>query len=183
MDAGSGGLLDHARGCNQPGVFCPGFISLRPARTAVPVPATDPAAGISPPVPLDDRFPGRIDPGAPDAPPSPNRSGRSARMADCQPGLGANLLAGVNPDLYGGGCVNAIRLFGVYLRINVLGELAYRVNFYLQLFQSVVELATALAGLAVVFSFTSSLHGWSSNEMLVLIRVYFIAGAALRPWY
>ncbi len=75
--------------------------------------------------------------------------------------------------------MNAIRLFGVYLRINVLGELAYRVNFYLQLFQSVVELATALAGLAVVFSFTSSLHGWSSNEMLVLIGVYFMAGGLI----
>jgi ABC-2 type transport system permease protein len=75
--------------------------------------------------------------------------------------------------------MNYIRLFAVYVRINLLGELAYRVNFYVQLFQSLVELATALAGLAVIFSYTDSLRGWTPDEMLVLVGVYFMAGGMI----
>ncbi len=75
--------------------------------------------------------------------------------------------------------MNHLRLFAVYVRINVLGELAYRVNFYVQLFQSLMELATALAGLAVIFSYTSSLHGWTPDDMLALVGVYFIAGGMI----
>ncbi len=75
--------------------------------------------------------------------------------------------------------MNQLRLFGVYVRINVLGEMAYRVNFYVQLFQSLVELATALAGLAVIFTYTDSLRGWTPDEMLALVGVYFIAGGVI----
>ncbi len=75
--------------------------------------------------------------------------------------------------------MNYLRLFGVYVRVNVLGELAYRVNFYIQLFQTLVELATALAGLAVIFTYTDSLHGWTPDEMLALVGVYFMAGGLI----
>ncbi len=75
--------------------------------------------------------------------------------------------------------MNQLRLFGVYFRINVLGEVAYRVNFYVQLFQSLLELATALAGLAVVFTYTGDLRGWTPDEMLALVGVYFMAGGAI----
>jgi ABC-2 type transport system permease protein len=75
--------------------------------------------------------------------------------------------------------MNQLRVFGVYLRINVLGEAAYRVNFYVQLFQSSVELATALAGLAVIFSYTGDLRGWTPDEMLALVGVYFMAGGVI----
>jgi ABC-2 type transport system permease protein len=75
--------------------------------------------------------------------------------------------------------MNYLRLFGVYFRLSVMGELAYRVNFYVQLFQSLVELATALTGLAVIFSYTTVLAGWTSNEMLALVGVYFITGGLI----
>jgi ABC-2 type transport system permease protein len=75
--------------------------------------------------------------------------------------------------------MNYLRLFGVYFRVSVMGELAYRVNFYVQLFQSLVELATALTGLAVIFSFTDNLGGWQPNEMLALVGVYFITGGMI----
>ncbi len=75
--------------------------------------------------------------------------------------------------------MNQLRLFGIYLRINVLGEAAYRVNFYVQLFQSFVELATALAGLAVIFSYTGDLRGWTPDEMLALVGVYFMVGGLI----
>ena len=75
--------------------------------------------------------------------------------------------------------MNYLRLFIVYFRLSVMGELAYRVNFYVQLFQSLVELATALTGLAVIFSYTQNLAGWSPNEMLALVGVYFITGGLI----
>ena len=88
-------------------------------------------------------------------------------------------MAGGYPYLLGGGRMNYLRLFAVYFRLSVMGELAYRVNFYVQLFQSLMELATALTGLAVIFSYTSSLAGWTANEMLALVGVYFITGGLI----
>ena len=50
--------------------------------------------------------------------------------------------------------MNTLRLLAVFFRVSVLNETAYRVNFFLQFFQSLLELGTALAGLAVIFSYT-----------------------------
>ena len=72
-----------------------------------------------------------------------------------------------------------LRLFLAFLRVSVLGELAYRVNFFVQLFQSLVELATALAGLAVVFAYTQTLAGWRPDELLALVGVYFLVGGVI----
>ena len=76
--------------------------------------------------------------------------------------------------------MNTLRLLAVFFRISVLNETAYRVNFFLQLFQSLLELGTALAGLAVIFAYTSNLGGWSPNEMLALVGVYFLVGGIIR---
>jgi ABC-2 type transport system permease protein len=72
-----------------------------------------------------------------------------------------------------------LRLFGVFFRISVLGELAYRANFFVQLFQSLLELVTSLAGLAVIFSHTNTLGGWRPDEVLALIGVYFLVGGMI----
>ena len=75
--------------------------------------------------------------------------------------------------------MNTLRLMYVFFRVSVLTETAYRVNFFIQLFQSLLELGTALAGLAVIFSYTSSLGGWSPDEMLALVGVYFLVGGII----
>ncbi len=72
-----------------------------------------------------------------------------------------------------------VRLFMAFLRVSVLGELAYRTNFFVQLFQSVVELGTALLGLAVVFSHTETLGGWRPDDVLALIGVFFLVGGVI----
>jgi len=72
------------------------------------------------------------------------------------------------------------RLFIAFLRIGIMNELAYRANFFVQLFESVLELGTALAGLAVVFSHTDTLGGWLPNEVLALVGVYFLVGGSIR---
>lgn len=55
--------------------------------------------------------------------------------------------------------MQALRLIGVFLRLGVLNTLSYRANLFIQLFQPVLELSVALAGLAVVFAQTDELGG------------------------
>ncbi len=73
-----------------------------------------------------------------------------------------------------------LRLFFVFFRASALGELAYRSNFFMQLFESILDLGTALAGLAVVFSHTDSLGGWKPDELLALVGVFFLVGGTIR---
>jgi ABC-2 type transport system permease protein len=75
--------------------------------------------------------------------------------------------------------MHTLRLIYIYFRVSVLNETAYRVNFFIQLFQSLLELGTALAGLAVIFSYTTSLGGWQPDEMLALVGVYFLVGGLI----
>jgi len=75
--------------------------------------------------------------------------------------------------------MNTLRLLYIFFRVSLLNETAYRVNFFVQLFQSLLELVTALAGLAVVFSYTNALGGWHPDEMLALVGVYFLIGGVI----
>ncbi len=73
-----------------------------------------------------------------------------------------------------------LRLFFIFFRVGVLGELSYRSNFVMHLIESVMELGTALAGLAVVFSYTETLGGWRPDEIVALVGVYFLVSGAIR---
>lgn len=72
--------------------------------------------------------------------------------------------------------MNFLRLFVSFFWVSFMGEVAYRVNFFVQLFQSVLSLGVSLAGLAVIFTYTDSLGGWSPEEILALVGVYFLVG-------
>jgi ABC-2 type transport system permease protein len=73
-----------------------------------------------------------------------------------------------------------LRLIWTFFRVGVMGELAYRANFFIQLFESLLELGTAFAGLAVIFSYTSTLGGWTPDQVLALVGVFFLVGGAIR---
>ena len=73
-----------------------------------------------------------------------------------------------------------LRLFGLFFRIGVMGELAYRVNFFVHLFVSLLDLGTALGGLMIVFAHVSTLGGWRQDEVLALVGVYFLVGGFIR---
>lgn len=75
--------------------------------------------------------------------------------------------------------MSVLRLLWVFIRIGILGELAYRVNFVVQLFQSLLGLGTALAGLAVIFAHTDTLGGWRPDELVALVGVYLLVGGAI----
>ena len=60
---------------------------------------------------------------------------------------------------------------GAYLRIGISNELQYRVNFFIQILQSLIALAVGLIGLALVFNHTTDLDGWSQPELLAVMGV------------
>ncbi len=72
-----------------------------------------------------------------------------------------------------------VGLLWVYFKLGALNELQYRVNFLVQLFQSLIGLAVALGGLGVVFAHTETLGGWRQSEILALLGVYFLVGGAI----
>jgi len=73
-----------------------------------------------------------------------------------------------------------IELVWSYLRIGVANEMQYRVNFFLQLLQSLVALGTGLIGLWLVFNQTTSLAGWSQPELLAVMGVYILMGGVIQ---
>jgi ABC-2 type transport system permease protein len=76
--------------------------------------------------------------------------------------------------------MNFFRLAWAFFRIGALNELQYRVNFFVQLFESFLALATGLVGLALVFSHTQSLAGWSRPELLAVMGVHILVGGLIK---
>lgn len=69
-----------------------------------------------------------------------------------------------------------LKLTWIFFRLGAMNELQYRANFFLQLLQSLVALGTALAVLALVFSYTDRLGGWSPPELLTIMGVHIALG-------
>jgi viologen exporter family transport system permease protein len=78
--------------------------------------------------------------------------------------------------------MNAIRVGWIYLKIGVMNELQYRVNFFVQLFQSVIQVGTGLVVLSLVYSHTTTLHGWTKPELLTLLGVQILLGGVIHTF-
>ena len=76
--------------------------------------------------------------------------------------------------------MNALRVSLLHLRIGVMNELQYRVNFALQLLQSLLAVGTGLVVLWLVYSYTSQLNGWSESELLALLGIQILMGGLIR---
>jgi ABC-2 type transport system permease protein len=76
--------------------------------------------------------------------------------------------------------MDVLRLMAIFLRIGALNELQYRVNFFLQLLQSAIALGVGLVGLALVFSHTADLAGWSRPELLAVMGVHILMGGLIQ---
>jgi ABC-2 type transport system permease protein len=68
----------------------------------------------------------------------------------------------------------------MFLRIGALNELQYRLNFFLQLLQSLIAVGVGLVGLALVFEHTTDLAGWSRSELLAVMGVHILMGGILQ---
>jgi ABC-2 type transport system permease protein len=75
--------------------------------------------------------------------------------------------------------VNYLKLLAAFVKAGLAGETAYRVNFFVQLFQSVVALLMSLGGLSIIFSYTDVLGGWRPDDVLALLGVYFLVGGVI----
>lgn len=75
--------------------------------------------------------------------------------------------------------MKAIKLALTFLRIGILNELQYRVNFLIQILESAIALGTGLIGLWLVFSHTTTLNGWSATELLVVMGVHILMGGVI----
>lgn len=67
--------------------------------------------------------------------------------------------------------MQALRVALLHLRVGVMTDLQYRVNFALQVLQSLLALGTGLVVFALVYSHTTELNGWSQDELLVVLGV------------
>jgi ABC-2 type transport system permease protein len=76
----------------------------------------------------------------------------------------------------------ALRLAGTFLRVGVMNELQYRINFFLQLIQSLLTVGTGLVILAVVFSKTDDLEGWTRPQLLAVMGVFTLVGGVIRTF-
>lgn len=76
--------------------------------------------------------------------------------------------------------MNLIRLAWNFFRIGAMNEIQYRVNFFVQLFQSLLALGTGLVGLSLVFSHTTELAGWARPELLAVMGVHILMGGLIR---
>lgn len=71
------------------------------------------------------------------------------------------------------------RVLWLFFKLGLLSELEYRVNFFVQLLQSLLSLAVSLGGLSVIFDHTERLNGWLPAELLAVVGVYFLIGGLI----
>jgi ABC-2 type transport system permease protein len=84
--------------------------------------------------------------------------------------------------LLGGGRVNTVRVGWLYFKVGVLNELQYRVNFFVQLLQSLIQVGTGLVMLSLVYSHTTELNGWKESELLSLLGVQILLGGFIHTF-
>ena len=75
--------------------------------------------------------------------------------------------------------MHRVHVVWTFFKIGLLNEFAYRANLYLQLIQSCAAGAMAFVGLIVVFGHTDTIGGWGPDEVLAVLGVYLIMGAAI----
>jgi len=70
-----------------------------------------------------------------------------------------------------------LRLAGQFARASVQNELAYRANFWLSLFHSLLNLVTGVLGVLVIFGQIETIRGWDLPSTLALLGVYLTLSA------
>src|SRR5574340_145167 len=78
--------------------------------------------------------------------------------------------------------MSKLRLSWTFFKVGVMNELQYRVNFAVQLMQSAISLAVGLVVLALVYSHTTELNGWSKSELLCVLGIQILMGGASKTY-
>lgn len=75
--------------------------------------------------------------------------------------------------------MTTLRVALLHLRIGVMNDLQYRVNFALQVLQSLLAVAVGLIGFQLVFSHTTELNGWTQPELLAILGVQVVMAGVI----
>jgi ABC-2 type transport system permease protein len=75
--------------------------------------------------------------------------------------------------------MTTLRVALIHLRIGVMNDLQYRVNFALQVLQSLLAVAVGLIVFQLVFSHTNELNGWTHAELLALLGVQAVMAGVI----
>ncbi len=70
-----------------------------------------------------------------------------------------------------------IRMLGAFIRASAQQELAYRANFFIALLHSLLNLATGVLGVVVLFGQVKTVRGWDFPATLALLGVYLTVSA------
>ena len=70
-----------------------------------------------------------------------------------------------------------LRLIPRFIQVSFLEEAAYRSNFFIGLFTSILNLATGILGIVVLFGQIETIHGWNMASTMALLGVYLIVTA------
>lgn len=81
--------------------------------------------------------------------------------------------------------MHSLRVLRAFLSVGLANLVQYRSDFVIAVVNAGVNLVTAVLGLSVIFTNTADLHGWSADQLLVLIGVHFfisgLVGLVIRP--
>ncbi len=75
-----------------------------------------------------------------------------------------------------------LRLIGHFMRASFQEDAAYQANFVINLLHSILNLATGVLGVMVLFGQVEAVNGWSMPATLALLGVYLTIGA-LRSFF
>jgi ABC-2 type transport system permease protein len=75
--------------------------------------------------------------------------------------------------------VTTLRVALLHLRVGIMSDLQYRVNFALQVLQSVLAVTVGLVVFQLVFSNTSELNGWTHSELLAILGVQAVMAGVI----
>src|SRR5258708_31136260 len=70
-----------------------------------------------------------------------------------------------------------LRLLSSFIRISIQQEMAFRFNFFVSLLFSLLNLATGVMGLVILYRQVQTIHGWTLSSSLVLLGVFQLLGA------
>lgn len=73
-----------------------------------------------------------------------------------------------------------LHLLRTFFAVNAASELQYRANFVMALLRSLINVGTNGANLALIFSNTSTLAGWTAPELVAVTGVWFVMGGFMR---
>jgi ABC-2 type transport system permease protein len=75
--------------------------------------------------------------------------------------------------------MTTVRIALLHLRVGLMNDLQYRVNFALQVLQSLLAIAVGLIVFQLVFTHTTELNGWTHSELLALLGVQAVMAGVI----